>query len=226
MKNLIAKAKAFSQAPNTGNNNQASTEGATGDSDTTKSRAIDVSETTNSDAIDSRANGDATVNQEAANNADTHDYDNSNSCTDSSVDVGGDDSPWIFQNKNVILSFKDYQSIVQSLISKHEALPLKSYINELIALTHILVLNKNQHSPTAKKVFAGELLDDLTEFIVSESMNYNLTMSEQQYMTMAKIINQLSLSQTTREIAFFELTLMSSNMNYNEKRLILGLTNL
>lgn len=45
-------------------------------------------------------------------------------------------------------------------------------------------------------------------------------------MAMAKIINQLSLSKATRENAFLELTLMSSSMSYNERRLIRGLTNL
>jgi hypothetical protein len=195
MKSLTARANSVSQASNTDTNIQAPAEGSNGDSDTANNRAIDVSETTNSDAIVPRANIDANNNQETANNADdTHNYDNSNSFSDSSGDIGGDDNPWIFQNKNIALLFKDYQSIVQSLVSKHEAVPQESYINELIALTHILVSNKHQHSPTAKKVFTGELLYDLTEFTVSESMNYNLTMSDQQYMTMAKMINQLSLS--------------------------------
>ncbi|KAI9332753.1 hypothetical protein BD770DRAFT_449237 [Pilaira anomala] len=98
--------------------------------------------------------------------------------------------------------------------------------SELAALTHILVLNKHQHSPIAKKVFSDELLDDLAESMVSESMNYNLSLSEQQYMAMAKIINQLSLSKATRENAFIELSLMSFSMNYNERRLVRGLTNL
>ncbi|KAG1018445.1 hypothetical protein G6F26_010948 [Rhizopus arrhizus] len=199
---------AVSQAPNTDTNNQASTEGAIGDSDTTNNRVIDVSETTSSDATGSRTNDDATVNQETTNDADTHDNDNTispfdlNSCIDSSGDVG--DGPWLFRSKNIT----------------------QSYINELAALTHILVLNKHQHSPIAKKVFSDELLDDLAESMVSESMNYNLSISEQQYMAMTKIINQLSLSKTTRENAFLELTLMSSSMNYNERRLIRGLTNL
>lgn len=67
MKSLTAKANAVSQAPNTDTNNQASTEGAIGDSDTTNNRVIDVSETTSSDATGSRTNDDATVNQETTN---------------------------------------------------------------------------------------------------------------------------------------------------------------
>ncbi|KAG1469183.1 hypothetical protein G6F56_003400 [Rhizopus delemar] len=230
IKNLTAKANAVSQAPNTDTNNQASTEGAIGDSDTTNNRVIDVSETTSSDATDSRTNDDATVNQDKTNAADTHNNDNTispfdlNPCIDGSGDVG--DGPWLFRSKNITRLFEDYQSSVQSLVSKHEALPLESYISELAALTHILVLNKHQHSPIAKKVFSDELLDDLAESMVSESMNYNLSLSEQQYMAMAKIINQLSLSKATRENAFIELSLMSSSMNYNERRLVRGLTNL
>ncbi|KAG2224144.1 hypothetical protein INT45_000159 [Circinella minor] len=157
--------------------------------------------------------------------------------------------PWLFRNKKITRLFKDCQSIVQYLVSKHETLPLESYINGLAALTHILVLNKHQHSPIVRKVFSDELLDDLTESMVSddhpqrwllqtvkenftgnfvlstaaaESMNYNLRVYEQEYMTMAKNINQVSLLEND----FLELTLMSSSMNYNERRVIRELTNL
>jgi hypothetical protein len=79
-------------------------------------------------------------------------------------------------------------------------------------LHHILVLNKHQHSPIARKVFSDGLLNDLTESMVSELMSYNLSM--------AKIINQLSLSKTTKKYAILELTLLSSSMDYYERRLI------
>ncbi|CAO3697691.1 unnamed protein product [Rhizopus stolonifer] len=218
MKSLTAKVNTASQAPN----NQASTDS----SDPANIRVIDVSETASNDVTDSKTNNDATVDQEA----DTHSNNNTisllglNFCIDNSGDVS--DDPWFFRSNNITRLFKDYQSIVQSLVSKHEALPLESYINELAALTHILVLNKHQHSSIAKMVFSDELLDDLAESMISESMDYNLSMSEQQYMAMAKIVNQLSLSKTTREKAFLEFTLISSNMDYNERRLIRGLTNL
>ncbi|GAA5815585.1 hypothetical protein MFLAVUS_009097 [Mucor flavus] len=182
---------------NTNTNNQASTEGAIGDSDTTNNRVINVSETISSDTTDSRTNDDTTVNQETTNAVDTHDNDNTISpfdlipCIGSSDDVG--DDPWLFCSKNITRLFEDYQSIVKSLVNKHEALSPESYINELAALTNILVLNKHQRSPIAKKVFSDKLLNDLAESMISESMNYNLSLSEQQYMAMAKIINQLKV---------------------------------
>ncbi|PHZ09090.1 uncharacterized protein RHIMIDRAFT_246388 [Rhizopus microsporus ATCC 52813] len=118
--------------------------------------------------------------------------------------------------------FKDYQPIVHGLINKHTALPLEPYINELAALTHILVLNKHQRSSIAKKVFSVELLDEITASLSSESMNYNLDFSDQHYMT----ITSLSMSSTTREQAILEPTVMSADMNYGSRRLIRGITNL
>lgn len=89
MKSLIAKANAVSQAPNTNTNNQASTEGAIGDSDTTNNRIINASKTTSSDTTDSGTNDDATVNQEATNDNDhTISPFDLNFCIDSSDDVG------------------------------------------------------------------------------------------------------------------------------------------
>ncbi|CAO3601320.1 unnamed protein product [Absidia cylindrospora] len=203
MKSLIAKANAVIQ--------------------TTTNDTTDDPETTSNDP---KTINNATDDQEATNDTDTRD--NGDAISPFDLDNSGDigDDPWFFRGNNITRMFKDYQSIVQSLVRKHSALPLESYINELAALTHILLLNKHQHSSISKKVFSVELLDDLAVSLVSESMDYSLSMNEQQYMTMAKIINQLSLSNTTREKAFFELTLMSSSMAYGERRLIRGLTNL
>ncbi|CEP18739.1 hypothetical protein [Parasitella parasitica] len=45
-------------------------------------------------------------------------------------------------------------------------------------------MNKHQHNAIAKKVFSGDLVDDLAESMASETMNYTLRMSKQNYMTM------------------------------------------
>ncbi|KAL0087515.1 hypothetical protein J3Q64DRAFT_1738072 [Phycomyces blakesleeanus] len=214
MKSLMDKANAVAQTTTSNTSTQEIAKDVTDDS-----------EKTNNDAIpDSNTINDTTDDIDSHNNADGISSFDLKSCIDSSSEVCKD--PWIFRGNNITRMFKDYQSIVQSLVRKHVALPLETYINELAALTHILVLNKNQHSSIAKKVFSVDLLDYLAVSLVSESMDYNLSMNDQQYMAMAKIINQLSLSNTTREKAFLELTLMSSRMNYSERRLIHGITNL
>lgn len=122
--------------------------------------------------------------------------------------------------------FKDYQSVVHGLINKYTTLPLELYLNELAALTHILVLNKHQHSSIVMKAFLAELLDELIELLPSESMNYNLDFNDQHYMTLTRTITNLSMSSTTREQAILELTAMSADMEYGPRRLIRGITNL
>ncbi|KAG1607577.1 hypothetical protein G6F46_012196 [Rhizopus delemar] len=136
------------------------------------------------------------------------------------------DNPWFFRGNNITRMFKDYQSVVHGLINKYTTLPLELYLNELAALTHILVLNKHQHSSIVMKAFLAELLDELIELLPSESMNYNLDFNDQHYMTLTRTITNLSMSSTTREQAILELTAMSADMEYSPRRLIRGITNL
>ncbi|CEG73685.1 hypothetical protein RMATCC62417_09017 [Rhizopus microsporus] len=129
-------------------------------------------------------------------------------------------NPWIFRGKNITLMFENYKSVVHDLINKHTKLPLEPYINELAALSHILILNKHQHSSIATKVFSIELLEELAASLSSESMNYNLDFNDQHYMTLTKTITNLSMSIKTREQAIVELTVMSADMDYGPRRLV------
>lgn len=129
-------------------------------------------------------------------------------------------NPWIFRGKNITLMFENYKSVVHDLINKHTKLPLEPYINELAALSHILILNKHQHSSIATKVFSIELLEELAASLSSESMNYNLDFNDQHYMTLTKTITNLSMSIKTREQAIVELTVMSADMDYGPRCLV------
>ncbi|KAG0162223.1 hypothetical protein DFQ28_001685, partial [Apophysomyces sp. BC1034] len=135
-------------------------------------------------------------------------------------------NPWIFRGKSITLMFENYKSVVHDLIKKHTKLPLEPYINELAALSHILILNKHQHSSIATKVFSIELLEELAASLSSESMNYNLDFNDQHYMTLTKTITNLSMAIKTREQAIVELTVMSADMDYGPRRLVRGISNL
>ncbi|KAG0831728.1 hypothetical protein G6F29_007255 [Rhizopus arrhizus] len=135
-------------------------------------------------------------------------------------------NPWIFRGKNITLMFENYKSVVHDLINKHTKLPLEPYINELAALSHILILNKHQHSSIITKVFSIELLEELAASLSSESMNYNLDFNDQHYMTLTKTITNLSMSIKTREQTIVELTVMSADMDYGLRRLVRGISNL
>ncbi|KAI9484544.1 hypothetical protein BDB00DRAFT_885236 [Zychaea mexicana] len=127
-------------------------------------------------------------------------------------------NPWIFRGKNLTLMFENYKSVVHDLINKHTKLPLEPYINELAALSHILILNKHQHSSIATKVFSIELLEELAASLSSESMNYNLDFNDQYYLTLTKTITNLNQ-------AIVELTVMSADMDYGPRRLVRGISN-
>lgn len=69
--------------------------------------------------------------------------------------------PQIADNKDFGTFFKRYQQAIYDLVDQHITLPLESYIQELVALTHILVVCKSQHSTIVKKIFTLGLLRTL-----------------------------------------------------------------
>ncbi|KAG1175062.1 hypothetical protein G6F70_006381 [Rhizopus microsporus] len=64
------------------------------------------------------------------------------------------------------------------MILKYQTLPIESYIHELAAHTHTIVLCKNHQSHIAERVFSKSLLADLTSDLASEVIDldqqYNL----------------------------------------------------
>lgn len=154
---------------------------------------------------------------------------------DSNISNGSDsiecnsiiDNPWLFHdNNNISCLFKNYQLIVGSLIKQHETLPLETYLNELAALTHILILKKSQHSPIAVSAFSARLMDQLAASLCSKTMNYDLNFDDHQYLTLTKYITDLSLSKTSRQQVMLDMMIMRTDMDYNQKCVICAIMNL
>ncbi|KAG0763245.1 hypothetical protein G6F57_006533 [Rhizopus arrhizus] len=127
---------------------------------------------------------DTTEYQETACTIDTQENINANDAQETTDDnsLSDDDRSCQLYPTSSITSNNDAnvnsdninKSVVHDLINKHTKLPLEPYINALAALSHILILNKHQHSSIATKVFSIELLEELAASLSSESMNYNL----------------------------------------------------
>ncbi|KAI8968899.1 hypothetical protein BDF20DRAFT_996011 [Mycotypha africana] len=121
------------------------------------------------------------------------------------------DNPWICSSE---------------ILVKHKTLPVESYVYELASLTHILFLCKDQHSEIAEKVFSLETLQQLTAFFEQKIMNHNLDFPSNHFMTITNTLTDFSLAEKTREQAIIEFTVLASQMNYGQKRLLYGITNL
>ncbi|KAG0176913.1 hypothetical protein DFQ28_006716 [Apophysomyces sp. BC1034] len=136
-----------------------------------------------------------------------------------------DDDPWIYNNINISRLFKVYQTTVIDIIRTHKTIPLESYIHELAALTHIIILCKDQHSLIAQNVFSLDLLQDLSSPDL-HAMNLNLDFSVENFIAINTIITNLNLKTSTRNQAFMDLTTLTTGMEYGPKRIILGINSL
>ncbi|CAO3703644.1 unnamed protein product [Rhizopus stolonifer] len=134
--------------------------------------------------------------------------------------------PWIYKDINISRLFNKYQIAVCNIIKKHENLPIESYVHELASLTHIFFLCKNQHSDIAEKIFSLDLLKDLASLPELETMNDSLYFSAEHFMTIIKTITNLTLDKITREQTILDLFVLASQLNYGQKRLLLGVINL
>jgi hypothetical protein len=136
------------------------------------------------------------------------------------------DSPWMFKDINISHLFRKYQAATSEILVKHKALPVESYVHELASLTRILFLCKDQHSEIAEKVFSLETLQQLTAFLERKIINYNLDFPSNHFMTITNTLTDLSLAKKTREQAIMEFTVLASQMNYGQNRLLYGIINL
>ncbi|KAG1463931.1 hypothetical protein G6F56_005187 [Rhizopus delemar] len=135
-------------------------------------------------------------------------------------------NPLMFKNTNVTQLFRSYQAIIRGMILKHQTLPIESYIHELAAHTHTLILCKNQHSPIAERVFSKSLLIDLTTNLVSEVVDLDLLFPQEELFTLTTTLSSLALGTTTREQTMLDLYIMSSKMEYGPKRIVRSVINL
>ncbi|KAG1450887.1 hypothetical protein G6F46_011695 [Rhizopus delemar] len=136
------------------------------------------------------------------------------------------DNPWMFEDINISHLFRKYQAATSEILVKHKTLPVESYVHELASLTHILFLCKDQHSEIAEKVFSLETLQQLTAFLEQKIINHSLDFPSNHFMTITNTFTDLSLAEKTREQAIMEFTVLASQMNYGQKRLLYGITNL
>ncbi|KAF7732149.1 hypothetical protein EC973_006404 [Apophysomyces ossiformis] len=136
------------------------------------------------------------------------------------------DIPWLFKGHDVTKYFQIYRSAARTLITKHKKLPPESYINELAALTHVLVINKHQHSPLAMKIFPPCLLDDLAASLCQESIDLDIEFDDEHFLTLTKIVTQLSMGTASRDDTFENLIVMAAKFNYCQKRVIRAIANL
>ncbi|KAI8335877.1 hypothetical protein BC941DRAFT_354975 [Chlamydoabsidia padenii] len=137
-----------------------------------------------------------------------------------------EEEKWIFNHKNITSLFKSYQQTVHKMVEQHTTLPLESYIHELAALTNILVICKNQHSALAEKIFTLDLLKHLSDELTS-ALTREIQFSQKNYADINTHITLLSQSSTPdRERSIVALTNMYPDLNYGEKRIIMGINNL
>ncbi|ORX51252.1 hypothetical protein DM01DRAFT_1087208 [Hesseltinella vesiculosa] len=115
------------------------------------------------------------------------------------------EDPWIFKNTNVTQLFRSYQATIRGMIDKHQTLPIESYIHELAAHTHTLVLCKNQQSSIAERVFSKSLLTDLTTNLVSDVVDLDLPFPQDDLFALTTTISNLVLGTITREQTMLDL---------------------
>jgi hypothetical protein len=127
---------------------------------------------------------------------------------------------------NISHLFNKYQTAVSDILIKHKTLPVESYVHKLASLAHIFFLCKNQHSEIAESIFSLDLLKDLMTLLELKTMKHNLDFSADHFMTISTTITNFTLAKTTREQTILDFTVLASQMNYGQRRLLSGITNL
>ncbi|KAI8344413.1 hypothetical protein BC941DRAFT_9645 [Chlamydoabsidia padenii] len=131
--------------------------------------------------------------------------------------------PWVFKNVDVAGLFTRFQQSVREMTSS-SLLLIESSVHELLAMSNILLLCPDQHSPRCMNVFTEDILSDLNKELLAECMDLNLDMTDRVFMKLSRIVNNVESNIQSKDDAEFDLLVLGKDLDPLQRSLVRGIT--
>ncbi|ORX49518.1 hypothetical protein DM01DRAFT_1409488 [Hesseltinella vesiculosa] len=140
-------------------------------------------------------------------------------------------SPWIVSGMDVAKLFAKYKG--QS-IEHGDSTPLDigCSLHDILSVTGILLLSRNQHGKRLSSVFGNDNLDKLTDTLLSSTLDTALDWQDCEFLKLARIVNTLSKDvknldcvkrDTAMDTAELQLHQLSSELPLLKKAIVKGI---
>ncbi|CAG8660319.1 210_t:CDS:2, partial [Paraglomus brasilianum] len=135
------------------------------------------------------------------------------------------ESRWLINEINV--SEKWHQFKEKSLkLATERGLFVESHTQEILSLSHILLLKPKQHCPLMVEVFGAELLEVMHKDMLQRFTEQETEIDIEIFMKLTQIVKQLQQGKVTRDIAVTELQTLMINRSYGEISILKAIKNI
>ncbi|CEG78138.1 hypothetical protein RMATCC62417_12787 [Rhizopus microsporus] len=129
-------------------------------------------------------------------------------------------TPWIFKDVDMAELFTRFRQAVNRMSSNHLFF-IESSVHELLTLSNILLLCPGQHSPLCMNVFTEDVIPELNKELLSEIMDFNLDMTDDACMKLARIINNVESNIQSKDDAELDLLMLGKESSCTFRNQIL-----
>ncbi|GBC18903.2 C2H2-type zinc finger transcription factor [Rhizophagus irregularis DAOM 181602=DAOM 197198] len=119
-------------------------------------------------------------------------------------------------------------TIVTSRIQRSRPLPQKesSHTQQILSLSHILLLKPKQHCPLILEVFGGDLLESMHKDVIKRFTKHESEFDKETLIRLTRIVKRLLREEITRDKAFSELQILAVGRSYGERVILKAIRNI
>ncbi|CAI2192833.1 15230_t:CDS:10, partial [Funneliformis geosporum] len=136
-----------------------------------------------------------------------------------------EESRWILNNLDVSEKWHLFKEKSLELANK-EGLFVESHTQQILSLSHVLLLKPKQHCPLMLEVFGGDLLETMHKDIIKRFTKQESEFDEKTLIELIRIIKLLQRNEIDRDKAVSELQILAVDRSYGERAILKAIRNI
>ncbi|CAG8618245.1 6558_t:CDS:10, partial [Diversispora eburnea] len=135
------------------------------------------------------------------------------------------ESRWLVNDIDVSEKWHLFKEKSLELANK-EGLFVESHTQQILSLSHILLLKPKQHCPLMVEVFGDELLETMHKDIIQRFTKQETEFDDEILMKLIRIVKRLQREEITRDNAVSELQILAVSRSYEECAILKAIRNI
>ncbi|KAG9298147.1 hypothetical protein G9A89_002584 [Geosiphon pyriformis] len=134
-------------------------------------------------------------------------------------------SRWIINNLDISKKWHIFKG--ESLkLAKDNGLFFESHVQQILSLSHILLLKPKQHCPLMVKIFSAELLDTMHKDVMQRLTKCKTEFNAEVFLKIIPIVKCLQREEITRKNAVLKLQMLATDCAYGECAILQAIENI
>ncbi|RGB21666.1 hypothetical protein C1646_731996 [Rhizophagus diaphanus] len=136
-----------------------------------------------------------------------------------------EESRWILNDLDVSEKWHLFKEKSLELANR-EGLLVESHTQQILSLSHVLLLKPKQHCPLMSEVFGGDLLETMHKDIIKRFTKQGSEFDEKTLIRLIQIVKLLQRHEIDRDKAVSELQILAVDRSYGERAILKAIRNI